>query len=395
MEEPPKWRKVVFVVFIALIIFAGIFFALRYFGKSLGLSTGSQKKVDYVIPGVPYIGIYNHTGKYSVLDFSTAPAVASVMDYWYPGEKNYSDINKYFNDISDANETVGAHNISQIFTEDGKYSVKEEIFQLDDLKKYINADTRTPLLASFKIDANQPIDVPYPPLVVIIGVKESEQKLILHDVWLGNNFEMSFDEYNQRQAQLPPAKRYNFLVVQPTDLKNKLNEVKSRSFSGYPARTATMQNAENMFKDYAIGWGAEKAGQADIAVEYFLEVRNDSNYDRYFPLALKAYLAAHLAEVYLQKKDFDNATKYIAESVSLDHDLDKPLNDWPGYELGSNAPGHFGEITLTYQVQGDIYLATGDFGKAQESYSAALVIKPDDPRAKAGLAAAEAALTKK
>ncbi|HLM84117.1 MAG TPA: hypothetical protein VK254_02835 [Candidatus Bathyarchaeia archaeon] len=387
IEKPKIWQKVSFFALIAGVIAIGLYFSICHFRN--------ERKIDYVIPGVPYIGSFNHVGDFSQLDTLTSETVAALEIYWYPGEKNNADISLFFNKISSEKPLFGAKDVSDYFVQAGKYSAKIEHLQLDALKKYINPDARTPLLVFLALDADQPIENIYSPTALVIGIKESEQKLVLHDPWAGNNFEISFDEFNKRMERMRPEWRNNYIVVQPTDFKNKLKEMKSRSFAPYPARTQTMEKTLDMFRNYALGWGADQAGQFDSAIGYFQKAKNDPRYEEYFPPAFKVYLTAYLAEAYSRKKDLDNATKYAAESISLDHDLDKPFKDWPGYELRSNAAEHFGEITIPYRVQGDIYLAMKNFQKAKESYARALVIRPGNPLAKRGLAEVETALNKK
>lgn len=398
IEEYPKRRIIVSVLVIAAFVLAGFFVVARYSGKSPWPFPAGQKNTDYIIPGVPYIGNYNHKGGYSYLENSTSQIAASVMDYWFPGENDYAKIYSFFSPASSrGSNLIGPESVSNSFIQSGKYSVKTEHLELNELKKYINSDARTPLMTFLAVDSNQPAEIGYHPLTLIIGIRESEQKLILHDAYLGNNYEISFDEFSKRSERMRPSERNSFMVVQPVDLKNKLKEVKKRNFAEYPARTLIMRKAENLFKNYAIGMGSSYGRQSGFAVDYLTKAKNDPDYEEYFPPVFKVYLTAVLTDSYLKKdkKDLDKALASAEESVSLDYDLDKPFKDWPGWETSKNTPDITGQLSYPYRVLGDVYLAKGDFQKAKENFEKTLSISPLDKQAAQKLEAVDAELAKK
>jgi len=381
-----RWIAIAILAVVALVAAVGIF--LKIWNNNRILFSFGQS--DYVISGVPYIGIYNHTGKFNQFSGDKDSAIASVLEYWQPGENDLGNIRAVL-----AKKEIKPLDMANFVNGISGMKAELKILKLEELGNYISPQARTPLVAFFAVDENQPAENHYYPSRVLIGVKEIEQKLVFHDFWLGNNFEISFDEYGKLLAKTPPVLRNKYLAIQPVDLVNKLSEIKKRQFSSYPARTEIMNGAKQMFKNYALAWSPYQDGQYDLAESYYTKVINDPNFEKFFPPEYKVRVYAQLAEMQLGKKDLENAMVNVQKSIAMNHDLDKPFRDWPGYELSNNAPGHFSENSISYRVQGDIYLATGDFEKAKESYQKALVIKPNNPLAKAGLAAAEGTISKK
>ncbi len=381
-DSRKTFRWVAAAVLVLAVLAAGIFWML--WGKKQNIFSGP---VNYTIPGVPYIGIHNHTGKFNGLFADKDSAIVSVLEYWKPGE---NDLKKIRQAVARKERTVP----EMANFVNGMSGMKAELkaLKLDELRGFVSFQGKTPLMAFFALDENQPAEMRYYPARVLIGIKESEKRLIFHDYWLGNNYEITFDAYNKLLEKTPPALRNKYLVIQPVDLKNKLKEIKKRQISTYPARTEIMDKAEQMFKNYALAWDPHDSGQYDLAINYFSKVLGNPKFEEFFPPEYKVRAYSELAEMQLGKNDLENALKNVQKAVEMNHDLDKPFGDWPGYELGGNAPGRLGEITVPFRVAGDIYMRMNNFEKAKENYAQALVIKPTNSKAKAGLAAAEAAL---
>lgn len=373
------------LVVIALVAVAGI--SWRILGKKQNIFS---KQVNYVISGVPYIGIYNHKGALTQLIHDKDSMAASVLEYWNPGRNDFQKIERALN-----NREITLNEIVSFINGDSGMKAEAKVLSLDELRNYISSQVATPLIAFFAVSEDQPAEAQYYPARVLIGLKESEKKLVFHDYWFGNNYEVSFDEYGKLVEKTPPVLRNKYLIIQPVDLKGKLKEIKKRQTSPYPPRTEIMNKAEGMFKNYAMAVNPYYSKQFDLAEKYFFAVISDPGFEEFFPPQYKVRAYTELAKMQLGKNDLENALKNVQIAVELNHDLDKPFKDWPGYELSANAPGHWGEFIVSYRVQGNIYMALKDFQKAKESYEKALVIKPINPKAKAGLAAAEEAINKK
>lgn len=352
----------------------------------------SGKSTDYVIPNVPYVGIFNHKDAYSHVSDITPGGVVSVLEYWNPGKNNLSEVGQSFDHPE--NQFFGLFQAKDFFEKRGGYTAEEKHLEISDLKKYINPDVRTPLLLLLSIDKEQPLNVQYYPFALLIGIKESQQKMVFHSTWFGNNFELTLDEFNELEERMRPDMRNNYLIVQPEDFQNKLDEVKNRTEAPYASRTEIMNKAQNMFKNFALGRGAFRVGLDDLAMDYYTKVKNDPNFNGYFPPYYKARTFQEIARVYFQKKDFDNALAHINQTIDLNHDLDKPFKDWPGYEFRMNKADVVDRYSFPYKFLGDIYVEKKEYSKAVDSYKKTLDISPSFEAARKALEIAELQLAK-
>lgn len=372
-----KIRENKLFVGISLVII--LFIVIISFWSVKNYKTLISNKLDimnsaYIIPGVPYYGVHNHFAGY--LEGNTN-SVFSVIEYWNPGlieslkaKKN----NLYVGNLSEVSTIFGKEN----------FTAQTIKLSLSDLKKYINPEIKTPLLLSLPISVDQPITVKYYPLTLLIGINEKEQKLIFHNYWLGNNYEISYNEFNQLENSLPISQRNLYVVIQPTNLNEKLKEISQRKIEAYPARTSIMQNGEQMLKYYAIGSGAYGLKMNNIAREYLLKSENDTNFDEYLPPFFKTWMDNAIGQIYYDENDLDNALLYAQKAVAENHDLNQPFKDWLGIELDWRS-GDETRFSSSYNLLGDLYRAKKDFQKAKDSYTEALRITPDSLRAKHGM----------
>jgi tetratricopeptide (TPR) repeat protein len=388
-----NFKKILLMLFGLAVIVLVVAFGRGLFSGTAGILS-RNKSIDYVIPGVPYVGIYSHTGKFGeVSDASSAvSAVASILEYWSPGKNDFSDLGRSLSQggagSGQEHRLITGESVRKAAKNLG-YEAKSVHLELSELKQYINPDKKTPLYFIQAIDVNQPADTLYHPAGVLIGIKESEKKLVVHDYWQGNNYEISFDDFQKLWEKLRPDERNTYTVIQPTNLDAALGEISKRNIESYPQRTERMKKCSGMFKTYALGHGAKVTGMMDKEMEYFTKVKDDPEFNAYFPDFFKANVYSGIAEALLAKGDVENALNYAQKAVDLDHDLDKPSGDWPGYETSVNSDGAHGQIIGPYVVLGDAYAAKGNIAKAKENYSMAVTINPGDMTSQMKLDAAE------
>lgn len=380
-----KNKRLVIIIGVVIVVILGISGMFIISGTSIfsQLKRQFSGPINYTIPGVPYIGAYNKKSPYDSLGMDANSAEASILEYWNPGKNNFADIGQSLEGTRDANSEKtfsSLDNYKKAFESYG-YSVKTVNLQINELKKYINPETRTPLLFFMPLEENQPQEIIYQPTTILIGINESEKKLILHSFWFGNNYEISFDEFNSLWNAARPDQRNSYLVIQPNNYNEIISNVRNRKNDPYPARTSIMNNAQIMFKNYALSEGAIWSLHNDLAKGYQEKVKNDPNFQEYFPPFYKVRLYAEEAtENLIDDKDYDAALKNINQAIALDYDLNKPFKDWPGVDfVGYNSEGVGSAV---YRVLGDIYYTMGDFEKAKESYLKTLSINPQDTNAK-------------
>jgi len=379
-------KKLAISIAVLLVLVLGI--AGYFFWNKAAL-----QKTEYVIPGVPYSGIYNHKGNLAEINPTVPSPVISIGEYWSQGKSDPNKLNGFFR--AQKGSYTSAQKIKQFFDQTGGYDAKVERLEIKDLKKYINPETRTPLLLFLPVSSDQPTEVTFYPATLLIGIKEAESKLVFHDYWFGNNYEMTFDEFNKRWEKMRPDMRNLYLVVQPSNLKDKLNEMKNKTFSPYPGRTLTMQKTEQIFKDYSIAIAANWVNSDVVAKQYFLKTQNDPNFEEFFPPLFKVLLWGDLGNAYAKAGDFDNALNYANKAIEADHGMDDPSGDWPGYEHPGKSSMFVGVISDPYRNLGNIYWRQGNLQMAQESYQKAIAISPNDSEAAASLQEVQSKLQKK
>ena len=165
----------------------------------------------------------------------------------------------------------------------------------------------------------------------------------------------------------------NYIIAQPQGLKVNLAAINTRKIEAYPQRTVTMEKIEEMIKDYAIGFGLNIQNLNSQALDYFLKVEKNTNFEKYLPPYFKVYTYFFIASEYLKIGNVKLATVYAQKSVDTNHDLNKSFNDWPGLEYD----GSLGEVNSPWIILGDVYLENKDYQKAKELYQRALRILPD------------------
>jgi tetratricopeptide (TPR) repeat protein len=391
IDDPSKKvkRNILLLSAVAVVVVAAVVGVIFFGAKMFQISKENQKQSDYVIQGIPYIGIYNHKGDYSfsyVLG-DTSMAAASLLEYWNPGQNNLVQVALCFSDINNnSGRITGLTDIEGCISKFGDYNFQTVHLNTDELKKYVNSEVKTPLIFFLPVSIDQPLEISYHPATLLIGIEDSQKKVILHDFWFGNNYEVSFDDFNKLWEGVRPDGRNTYLVVQPKDLQNKLKEIDSRKITAYPARTSIMDQAHSMFQNYALGWGAKLRGTYDVAQKYYSEILNDPKFEDYFPPYFKVSLFTKLADVYLAQGNLDQAFVNATKAVELNHDLDKPFKDWLGCELrGGNTPGNQGVSSDAYRILGAVYRKQKKYQAAIDNYQKALDINPGNPNAEKGL----------
>lgn len=378
MEQKIKNKKILWLTIALVVIFSVTVIVFMFMFKKNSNKQENASPIAYTVTGVPYFGIYNRTGKdsggsgYAGGDFGAS--FLEVLEYWNPGQSDfnstYYNLNKNIFDHSGFN-TVSLSGLSDTFSKVG-FNVKTVKLNISDLKNYINPEAMTPLILFLPISSNQPESIAFYPASTLIGIDENGQKLILHNFWLGNNYEISFDEFGKLQNRLPQDSQNMYLVVQPKNLDEKLKEVSGRKTSNYPMRTSIMQQGEQMFKDYAIGSaGAYHLGLWPQAMEYISKVENSPNFTEFFPPYYKTMLYYQKANMFFLKNDLDNALIYANKAVAIDYDLDKPFKDWIGFEIAYVRPDQRGTAPEPYIVLGDVLDKRGDLQGALAAYKKA------------------------
>lgn len=364
-----KTKKVV-VIFLGICVVAAAFLVFKNKANLKMMSLNGNKEISYTIPNVPYYGLYNNKKGYSN-DF--VAGTVSIFDYWEKNAPESAEVNKSFSQVS---ALMSAGSIVDYFSMKN-FSTRVAKLSLSDIGEYINPQVRTPLITFLPTSVDQPGEVEYYPAVVLIGINNEEQKITLHSYWLGNNYELSFGDFKKLQERMPIDQRNEYVIIQPNNLQEKLKEISQVKVENYPIRTSLMRNSEQMFKNYAIGYGAYALKEYDDSIDYLDKVAMDSNFESSMPPYFKVRVFYGLGESYYYKNDLDNALAYAQRAIDIDHDLDKAFGDFSGISVKSSA----GPFVLA----GDVYRKKGDYEKSRENYTKALIIYPNSQEAQDGL----------
>lgn len=368
-SEKNRFIKPIVGFLLAMVFFIGI--VLFWINR--------ERKISYTIPGVPYYNVWNHRGEAAYFSGETAAAIFSVLDYWSPGITKPAETDKFFKIERKAGGSVDIEDIKRYVDSIAKdqYIVQPVVLKQNEIKQYVNSEIKTPLLVYLPISEEQPADLAYYPVGVVIGVNEIEGKITVHDFWLGNNREISFDELGNFWERKQPNQRNMYFVIQPKNLKEALEKIKKKEIRPYPIRTTLMVGNEVMIKNYVLGIGAQTALNYDLASSFFSKIESDPAFQSNFIPVLKVQVLSRLSAIKLQNKDLAGALSYAEKAVELDHDIDKPLdNGWLGYEYVRVDKANQGKSPDPYRVLGNVYKAMGENEKAIDAYKKVLEIDP-------------------
>ena len=249
------------ILAISLILLGGIWF---YYSRVL--------TVNYLIPGVPYNGIQN-------LFFQKAnvSAIASTMDilgYWGDERFKIADLKEKFSLISTSSPL---YSIKIFFEENGYEVYQGSSSYLDDeikeIKKFVNSKEKMPVIVFQK----NPLDSKASILVsrVVIGVFDNEKKVVVHDNLLGNNYEISYEDF--REMFKPNIRA--ILAVWPSEKIKGI--IKGPNYNlPYPERTEAMDKLGYLFTSKAsevVLYRSSGNFEKDVAL--YKEFVNDPNFE--------------------------------------------------------------------------------------------------------------------
>lgn len=384
MEIKSRTQLVLVVSLIITIILAILLSAYFFIHKKENLNIFSKDKDSYLIQNVPYVGYFNHTGERNYLKGNGMMALASIFEYWIPNQNNFLTLSESFDKNStfliNSSLTHSSRNrILEPILNRVDFSYESVTLGTEDLKKYINKDIRTPLLISLPVDKNQPEKADYFPTYVVIGIDYENKKITTHSPWLGNNYEIPFSDFETMQERRGDQKN-TYIVIRPNNFEFLLQGNDNEKKENYPQRTEIMNQAEEMFKDYALAYILDfSRKENDLAITYYQKVIGNPKFEEFFPPYFKVSTFSFLANKYLDKNNFEDALKFANLAVEANKDLNQPFKDWPGYEIKySDNSTEIGRCSEPYVSLGNVYQRKGEFTKAIEAFEEALKINPDD-----------------
>ncbi len=159
---------------------------------------------EAIIYGVPYTGIYNSDFRQSAL----AAAVFSILQYWWQYDNTLPlppllELQQKF----PPDLYVSLDEVATFFRGLGYDARVMRIESPKKLLRYVSLQERTPLLFEQMIVPDYAGD--YSPHRVLVGVSLSKKIIIVHDVYLGPAYQISFDEWRANYPRRWPE-NYKF-----------------------------------------------------------------------------------------------------------------------------------------------------------------------------------------
>ncbi|MEK7133603.1 MAG: hypothetical protein AAB804_00870 [Patescibacteria group bacterium] len=357
-------RKGIFEILIGVLLLGAL-------GGIGALLWSKNSEVNFVIEGIPPVTIYNHMGNNAYIVNDLSAAIVSVMQYY--GEdlsvNDYKEINSLFFDPKDAGKP---HDLGEMraYFEGRGYTTRIEVPQsIDDFKKYLNPQTKTPVIFSHWMEVGQNPSVAFKPFGILIGILDREQSVIVHDYYFGYSKKLSYREFGGLGAF--PAQ---VLVVEP----KKTNFVPPLLDSGY-VRTPSMDRVEPVINKITLARVANHDKLPAVAFQYYREAAESPDFESLVPPYYQVVGLSGLANGYRRiEKNLGRALQIAKESEALNHDLDEPFGDfWPGFEDRTN--NIINRYSGPYYTLGLIYEAQKDYDAALASYKKAVEIFADSP----------------
>ena len=348
--------KIIFVGGLLILLAGGFFYYFYYY----------QPAVNYLIPGVPYNGIYNVFFK-NVASAEVA-SVMDILDYW--GDERFSkqELEERFSPSmatsspSFQNSLSMTKKLSKDFENNGyetyQWISPEPGNEIKEIKKFVNPDKKIPVIIFQKRSFESLFAGPR----VVIGIFDKEKKVIVHDYFFGNNYEIQYQDFEKMFAQNARA----ILAVWPSDkIKELINGPDYNMV--YPPRLEAMDKlgpiltsklADATFyrlttKDYA---------QSNAAYE---DLVNDQNF-KYLPAAFQVTILSAFAGNYIYLKQYDEAIKIINEVVMpLNKNLGEAPSGWYVLPVDKFVHPYF-VLSLAYLKKGQKNLALAAYKDYKE-----------------------------
>ncbi|MBU3901646.1 hypothetical protein KKF25_03305, partial [Patescibacteria group bacterium] len=300
-----------------IIVFSVLVIVLASFGV-FGWQFYSKQQVNYLIPGVPYYGFYNH---FFDADSTSVTSVADVLGYWGDERVSLADLMEQF-PRGNASTTL---DLAAFLRANGyetyRWASNEPGGEINEIKKFVNPDKKIPVIVLQKRSNDSARSAQG--FRVVIGVFDGQNKIVVHDHDFGNNYEISYKDF---EAMFKENGRV-ILAFWPGEALAK--EIKGPDYNKeYPKRLQAMDNlGELLIK------GADAIALANIlkneqALQLYQEFVADPKFS-YFPPAHQVIFYTFLARLYSRLDKTEEAIKIINEkALPINHDLTQSYEDW-------------------------------------------------------------------
>lgn len=283
-------------------------------------------RVNYLIPGVPYYGFYNHYFQLQLELPRSNPTVLSsvvtLLAYWGDNRFDLADLAEEF----PSGGLFSTKEMEEFFIKNDyqtyRWTSRTAGGEIDEIKKFINPGKKVPVII-FQRASFEPVS-PFLRYHLGIGVFDQDQKIVVHDYYFGNNYEISYDDFEEMFS--PNAR--SILAVWPSEELKEIIEEPNHQVA-YPVRLENMDKIGNLLvtkraraNQYAMSDEFEKAEELSLYEDYF----NDPSF-KYLPPALQVFELCFWAVYY--SEDPDKMIEIITERIlPINHNLDEAPEGW-------------------------------------------------------------------
>lgn len=324
---------------------------------------------NYVIPDVPYFGIYIG----NILANDSETSVGMLLRYWGDERTDLNDIISEFPSVdtleNERSAFVTFERLKTFFDKQGYQTEIRKFNNIRDFAEFINPRVKTPLIILRHLSDRSDLP-PLPVFSVLVGIEGRE--LIIHDNIYGNNYRLGFDDFNKLTSGL----QHRFLVVQPSpaiagELKPK------RTGQSYPARLGIMDSKDNI--DLNLRWAAmsisaiQGGNNPSASRDRWRAIVEHSAFEGLHPAGrITAYV--YLAKFERELGNYNRAIEIIEKfAIPLNHDLNKPYQEW------GRDPAFPSQFTSPWLSLARTYIATNQLEKAGMMIAKAVQINASDP----------------
>lgn len=244
-----RFQKVLLWPLLAVFVIGiGVYFYVSY-----------EPKVNHLIEGVPYYGVYNLYPDFT----SAATSIATILRYYNDERVSFGELKSTFPDSRHDKDDLSNFQTSLAFFKKQGYETfsirfldnKYKNRKINEIKKFIKKDIPVIVIQQKRLDTKDS-DLERSGWRVVIGVFDDKKEIVVHDAGLGNNYVFSFDDFEK--LFFPGASR--MLAVWPNDTLTQ-SLPKPGNGEPYQERLALMENA------YAMIGAAGRAKAAAAAAD--------------------------------------------------------------------------------------------------------------------------------
>ena len=329
-----------------------------------------QRPVNYLIPGVPYHGYYNH-----FFDAFASPVTSTAMILGYYGDSRFSlkelMDEQYFRrgsgffrygkfDLGDLGSFLKERGY-EVWFADPRKSV------LGEIKKFVNPKRNVPVVVVLRSSGSP--EAQASDFVLVIGIFDKNRKVVLHDFLYGNNYEVAYDDFTQRAV--PSA----ILAAWPSEELAPQLKGPDTAYA-YPPRLKAMDIVGPLLAKRAEANQQAATGDTNSANGLYEEIITDPRFQKLHPAA-QVIIHQELAALMLAQGLPDAAIAVLTErAIPLSHDYDQSYDGW-SIDIRSAYPSLTRAASAWPFVQlGEAYAMKGDLKRAQEELAKALQLHP-------------------